>query len=67
MLCLILKARGNAGLLDEYFALLWIRENLAAFGGDVNRVTLMGHSSGADDVLRHMASPRTAGNRDILV
>ncbi|XP_026474846.1 cholinesterase 2-like [Ctenocephalides felis] len=55
------QARGNAGLLDEYFAFLWIRENIGAFGGDINKITLMGHSGGADDILRHMASPRTAG------
>ncbi|XP_023939521.1 pyrethroid hydrolase Ces2a [Bicyclus anynana] len=55
------KARGNLGLLDQYMALLWIRENIVAFDGDPNAITLLGHSAGADSVLYHIVSPRTAG------
>lgn len=55
------EARGNLGLLDQYLALLWVRENIAAFGGDSRSVTMMGHSAGAASVMFHMISPRTAG------
>lgn len=54
-------ARGNLALLDQYLAIVWVRENIAAFGGDPNLITLVGHSSGADSVLLHLASPRTTG------
>ncbi|PNF29227.1 hypothetical protein B7P43_G10772 [Cryptotermes secundus] len=56
-----LEARGNLGLLDQYFALLWVRENIQMFGGDPQSITLMGHSAGAASVMYHMTSPRTTG------
>ncbi|KAL6267285.1 hypothetical protein P5V15_000360, partial [Pogonomyrmex californicus] len=37
----------NFGLLDQIAALLWLRENIGEFGGDPNRVTLVGHGTGA--------------------
>ncbi|PSN45889.1 Neuroligin-4 [Blattella germanica] len=55
------EARGNLGLLDQYFALLWVRENIEMFGGDTRRITLMGHSAGAASVMYHLTSPRTPG------
>lgn len=55
------SARGNLALLDQYMALLWVRDNIAAFGGDPTSITLAGHSTGADSVLYHLASPRSAG------
>lgn len=54
-------ARGNLGLLDQYMAFVWIKENIEKFGGDKNSVTVIGHSSSASTVLYHMASPRARG------
>lgn len=55
-------ARGNLALLDQYMAFTWIRENIAAFGGDPDAITILGHSAGADSMLYHMSSQRTLGN-----
>ncbi|KAJ8917948.1 hypothetical protein NQ315_002643 [Exocentrus adspersus] len=55
------ESRGNLGLLDQYFAILWIKENIKHFGGDAEKLTLFGYSSGAVSVVLHIISPRTAG------
>lgn len=47
----------NFGLLDQVAALLWVRENIAAFGGDPDAVTLMGHGTGAVCASLLMLSP----------
>ena len=52
---------GNYGLLDQLQALEWVKENIRELGGDPNRVTVMGQSSGAVDICLLMASPRSQG------
>ena len=51
----------NPGLRDVILALQWVRDNIAAFGGDPNRVTLFGESAGAGIVTTLLTTPVAAG------
>jgi len=52
---------GNAGQLDLVLALQWVRDNIAAFGGDPARVTLIGQSGGGAKIATLMAMPAARG------
>ncbi|KAK9883519.1 hypothetical protein WA026_001695 [Henosepilachna vigintioctopunctata] len=55
------EAPGNNGLRDQVEAMKWVKQNIEAFGGDPNSVTIFGCSSGAISVSLHLVSPMSKG------
>lgn len=55
------QVSGNYGLLDQIFALNWVRRNISAFGGDPDNITLAGQSAGAMCIQALLTTPLTKG------
>jgi len=55
------EGNANRGLLDQIAALAWVRENINAFGGDPDNVTIFGESAGAMSIATLLAMPRAEG------
>lgn len=61
--------RGNMGLKDQRMAIEWVSRNIEAFGGNKEKITLLGHSSGASSVEMHLLTEesRNLFNQAIMI
>ena len=55
------EAPANFGYLDQRFGTMWVKRNIAAFGGDPDNITIGGQSSGGGSVMAQVASPLNRG------
>jgi carboxylesterase type B len=55
--------KGNFGIGDQITALTWVKENIASFGGDPDKVTIIGESAGAGSVRALLGSPPVIANK----